>query len=350
MPATVTRLLASFFAGALVAASLSAQTVFTTDFESGVPPELTPGAAAVTGVQSFGGFGARSTFGGSFLRSPTGNVVTLTLANLPPHDVVHLDFLFAAIDSLDGAGSYPQGDYFRVTVDGVTLFREAFANALISQVQTYVSPLGVELARHLDLGFSGPGSFYTDSAYDLGADALFASISHSSGTLTVEFVIEGPGIQSLNDESWALENLSVHVGFGTIGTVAAYGMGCGPVLAATSVPGIGQNLGLQLSALPASTVHAFFAIGLSSGQYGSFVLPLPLDGYGLPGCWLLQDLGLSSALPLLLGNGVATGAIAVPTATGLVGLQLYLQGWVVTPGVNARGILFSNGLRARVGS
>jgi hypothetical protein len=74
-----------------------------------------------------------------------------------------------------------------------------------------VPPAGVELARHVDLGFSGPGSFYTDSAYNLGADPQFANFAHSASTATIDFFIFGPGNQDLNDESWAMDNLRVGV-------------------------------------------------------------------------------------------------------------------------------------------
>ncbi len=333
------------------AASLPAQTVFSTDFENGLPAQVAAGTAQLTGVQGYAGLGPTgSPFAGSFLRSETGNPVTLTLTNLPPHNVVHLDFLFAAIDSLDGSGAYPQGDYFRISVDGVPVFRESFANATASQIQTYVPPPGVQLARRVDLGFTGPGSFYTDSAYDLGADPFFASINHSASTLTVEFVIEGPGIQPLGDESWAMDNLRIHVGSGALGSTAAYGTGCGPTLAGTSIPAIGQNLGIAMTNLPTNGVLAFAAVGLSSTQFGAFVLPVPLDPYGMPGCWLVTSASEHSSLPFALAGGSATSSIPIPAWTGFVGFQFFAQGWVIAPGVNTTGIVFSNGLRVRIGT
>ncbi len=186
--------------------------VFNTDFNGALPGEIAPGSATLTGVQGYSGLGpVGNQFSGNFLRSATGNTVTLSLAGLPAHDTISLEFLFAAIDSLDGTGTFPAGDFFRIVFDGVTLFSESFANALPSQIQSYVSPAGVELARHVDLGFSGPGSFYTDSAYNLGADPLFANFAHTGSTATIDFFIFGPGNQSLDDESWAMDNLRVSV-------------------------------------------------------------------------------------------------------------------------------------------
>lgn len=187
-------------------------TVFETDFDGASPAEITSGTATLTGVQGYAGLGpAGNQFGGNFLRSATGNVVTLQLNNLPSHDTITLEFLFAAIDSLDGEGVFPAGDYFRIVFDGTILFSESFANATPTQVQSYVPPPGVELARHVDLGFQGPGGYYTDSAYNLGADPRFANFAHTGSAARIDFFIFGEGNQSLDDESWAMDNLRVGV-------------------------------------------------------------------------------------------------------------------------------------------
>ncbi len=185
--------------------------VFSTDFDATVPAAMAPGTASLTGVEGFAGLGVvGNQFGGSFLRSSTGNVVTLTLTGLPAHTSLDLGFLFAAIDSLDGTGTFPQGDFLNVKLDGVSIFRESFANALPSQIQSYVPPPGGELARHVNLGFS-VGGFYTDSAYDMSLEPAFQGIPHAAASAVFTFVIEGVGIQDLADESWAMDNLRVSV-------------------------------------------------------------------------------------------------------------------------------------------
>jgi hypothetical protein len=190
----------------------ASQTVFSTGFDTTLPAEISPGTALLAGVQGYAGLGpAGNRFGGSFLRSETANIVALQLNDLPAHDAITLSFLFAAIDSLDGTGSFPRGDFFNVVVDGVTIFNESFFNAADNQTQTYLPPAGVELARRVDLGFTGPGGFYTDSAYNLGADPVFGNIAHSASAVTIQFFIEGVGIQNLADESWAMDNLNVTV-------------------------------------------------------------------------------------------------------------------------------------------
>lgn len=184
------------------------------DFELTLPAGLDAGAALLTPSQGYAPLGPPgNVFGPTFLRGQTGNVITLTVADLPPHTSLSVDFLFAAIDSLDGTGSYPAGDFFRVDLDGVTIFRESFANAVQSQIQSYLPPVPeIVLARHVDLGFSGPGSFYTDSAYDLSLDPQFEDWPHTASTATLTFQLEGEGVQSLDDESWAIDNVRVTVG------------------------------------------------------------------------------------------------------------------------------------------
>ena len=192
------------------APSSAGTSVFFTDFETPLPPQIAAGTALIEGVQGFAGLGPTgNTIAGSMLRSETGNTVTITLTGLPPHSWLSLDFLFAAIDSLDGSGAYPSGDFFRVTLDGVDIFRESFANALASQIQSYVPPPGVQLARRVELGF---WAAYPESAYWLGGDAIFRRIQHTGSSAVITMRIEGAGIQSLADESWAIENLRVLVG------------------------------------------------------------------------------------------------------------------------------------------
>jgi hypothetical protein len=90
------------------ATGVSAQVVvFSENFDTAVPTAIAPGVALRAGVQGYAGLGpAGNQFGGSFLRSPTGNTVTLTLSGLPAHSSISIEFLFAAIDSLDGTGTF----------------------------------------------------------------------------------------------------------------------------------------------------------------------------------------------------------------------------------------------------
>lgn len=186
--------------------------VFKSSFDGAMPAAINPGTALLEDVQGYAGlhYGKRS-FAGKMLRSATANVVTLTLDNLPPHRHLGIDFLFAAIDSLDGTGTYPAGDFFNVEVDGVSVFRESFANATADQVQSYVpAKPGFELARRQELGFS-QGFYYTDSAYYLGGEPRLRRIAHTASSVVITFRVEGEGVQDLNDESWGMDALKVSV-------------------------------------------------------------------------------------------------------------------------------------------
>ncbi|RYD28554.1 MAG: hypothetical protein EOP87_19525, partial [Verrucomicrobiaceae bacterium] len=67
------------------------QTVFTTDFNTTLPAEITAGTATLTPVEGFSVLGAPAApFSGTFLRSPTANVVKLQLTGLPGHTSVSI--------------------------------------------------------------------------------------------------------------------------------------------------------------------------------------------------------------------------------------------------------------------
>jgi hypothetical protein len=335
------------------AAGTTGQTVvFTSTFDGALPPQVSAGAALVEGVQGYSGLGpAGNPFGTTFLRSPTGNVVTIQLNGLPPHDAIRLDFLFAAIDSLDGTGVFPSGDFFAIRIDGNTFFRESFANATPSQVQSYVSPPGVELARFADLGFSGPGGYYTDSAYWLGGDPRFQSIGHSAPSLTITLEIEGPGIQPLGDESWAIDNLTIStLVAANQGSATAYGASCGPSLSVLGTPRIGQPVPVLAQNLPAAPLFPGLAIGLSDVALGAVPLPLDLGTLGAPGCFLHHDVAVDVGVAMLLQGNAGTAAFVIPNDPAGVGFVFFLQAWALAPGVGPLGITTSNGVRVRVGS
>jgi hypothetical protein len=339
-------------AAALLPGAAFAQTVVLgTDFTT-LPASIQPGTALLEGVQGYAGLGpAGNQFGGTFLRSATGNPVTITLTGLPAHNTIALDFLFAAIDSLDGTGTFPQGDFFAITIDGNTFFRESFANALPSQIQSYVPPPGVELARHQNLGFGGPNGFHTDSAYWLGGDPQFQHIGHTASTLTITMQIEGPGIQPLSDESWAIDNLTITVfTAANPGSATAYGTSCGPSLSVLGMPRVGQAMPVLEQDLPAGTLLTGLGIGLSDVVAGATPLPYALDPIGGIGCFVLHDAVVATEWPLLLQGTAGTTTLDVPTAVAFAGLTFYLQSWGYAPGSNPLGLVFSNGVRVVLGS
>ncbi|NIM95690.1 MAG: hypothetical protein GTO18_18475, partial [Anaerolineales bacterium] len=133
----------------VMAAPSKGRQIYFNDFDGGltVAPKVTATLGGVTStepVQGYDGIGSPgNSFGGLFLRNTSGggepprtpgSPTTLTLTGLPPHISVDINFLLAIIDSWDGSepGEDPGGcldchpDIFTVTVDGVTVFSEAF--------------------------------------------------------------------------------------------------------------------------------------------------------------------------------------------------------------------------------
>jgi hypothetical protein len=332
---------------AALLAELPAQVVFRTDFDGALPAEIQPGRGQLEPVQGFAGLGSpRRRFGGSFLRSPTGNTVAVQLTNLPPHRYLQLDCLFAAIDSLDGAWFYPPGDWLRITVDGRIVFRQAFANDPAFPAQTYQPPPGAVLARQVDLGFSGPGAPFQDSAYDFGADPWFLALPHHGSTARIEFTLEGPAHVPLADESWALDNLEVRVGNGTEAVAVPYGPNCGVDLQVRGAPALGSSVAFHLHQVPSHAVAGFGAFGFDAAWFGGAILPMPLGAYGAPSCWLLQDLAAAMFLSYT-ANWQFT--LPIPNATGLLDAEIYHQAWLSAPGSNPGGLLTSQGVRLWLG-
>jgi len=204
----------------LLAGSATAAPVFFTDFESGVPAEFSDVTVAV-GTQGYAGFG----FGGTFLRNTTASSTLLTLGNLPAHTALGISFDLAIIDSWDGStfiGGAAPSDFFNVRLNGVTVFSATFDNFFQSD-QT--APTVNTITFGAQLGFTGtlPGAIfledgtridgpiaYVDSAYNMGHPAAgLSNIPHSGNAAIIEFFASGSGWQGGNDESWAIDNLSV---------------------------------------------------------------------------------------------------------------------------------------------
>lgn len=144
---------------------------------------------------------------------------------------------------------------------------------------------------------------------------------------------------------------------GRIGpSVRLYGSGCGsPALAvqadpATS-PAIGTTFGLTVSGITATSFFSLMAIGFSKTAIGAFSLPLPLDGIGMPGCWLYNDTAHRLG-EFCTPTGAASSRfdLALPLQPTLVGLHVYFQPWTFDPTANPTGVLTGNGADVTLGS
>jgi hypothetical protein len=149
-------------------------------------------------------------FSGNFLRNAGGGTTqtksTLTLTNLASHTSVSVGLLLAIIDSWDSVGCCSP-DYLNIEVgDGVTqnlVFSETFDNYNGGAGQTFnTTPAGPR-------GAYGFNNSFNDAAYDLTNFAPLQNIAHTSSTLVISWFASGPGWQGGNDESWAMDNLTI---------------------------------------------------------------------------------------------------------------------------------------------
>lgn len=173
-------------------------------------------SGALSGVTTLAlvptGYAGTGIFSGMMLHNATGiggsapAKTTLTLSGLPSHDTIDIDFALAIIDSWDSSDGSPSPDYFNVTVDGVSVFQETYANA--SGSVNYSDPDNTLVPTTGDLGFTGGPFFDADRAYNAAADSAF-SVAHTASTVTIEFFASGVGWQGGIDESWGMDNLSV---------------------------------------------------------------------------------------------------------------------------------------------
>jgi len=171
-------------------------------------------------------------------------------------------------------------------------------------------------------------------AYDSqrGRTVLFSGVNFCCGYLA---------------ETWELDPQN-------LASALPYGAGCGsPVLdltpQANARPVIGTVGRAALTNIPSQPSISFVALGWSRTTSGGFALPLSLAGFGMPGCDLLTSAEAPAVPTTPTGAASANLNLALPNNTGLVGLEVYLQGWAVAPGANLAGVIVSNGIHWRIG-
>lgn len=300
---------------ALLAAAARAQVVFQSDFESGIPAQLTGQGVQVEGVQGCAGLGAPGNqFAGSLLRYHTQQLydTTLTLTDLPPHTRVSLGFLLALIDSWDGT------ELFQVEVDGQTLFSHWFQLAS-GDGSDYVPPPGGLLSSGHELGWSAGSWYARDRAYDLSLEPAFIDIPHTAGTLTVVFrmgAVSGGAAQNWQggmDESWAIDNLKVSLGGGAspadlpVAGAALLGNTPNPFNPSTRIrftlPAGGADVELSLYDLSGRRVRRLAAGALAGGLHEVTWDGRADDGQAAPGgvyVYRLAGAGIDLARKLVL--------------------------------------------------
>lgn len=119
------------------------------------------------------------------------------------------------------------------------------------------------------------------------------------------------------------------------GSYREYGTRCGP----TTLDGAGvllprQFFTLTLDKIPSGAPAVLMASD-SRSRFGSFRLPLPLDGLGAQGCTLLVGSESLHYLPLRQFGGQASFVFGVPVQQLW---PIYVQGLVLDPRANALGV------------
>jgi hypothetical protein len=146
------------------------------------------------------------------------------------------------------------------------------------------------------------------------------------------------------DDTWTLA---------TAGEEGTFGAGCPGTLGVpalqtngSSTPEPGGVVTFDVANLPLST--AIVAAGFSRTVSGTQPLPLSLAPLGMPGCDLLVSVDASALL--LGGNHAASWSLPVPSVSGLLGVEFFLQAFAWDPAANAAGVTASNGGRCRIGN
>ncbi|MEZ5654247.1 MAG: hypothetical protein R3E87_27240 [Burkholderiaceae bacterium] len=134
---------------------------------------------------------------------------------------------------------------------------------------------------------------------------------------------------------------------------ATYGTGCRgpnglPVLSAQRLPRLGMTFTLSVSNVGTGLLDIPIGwLGFDASQWNGVPLPAMLDPLGFPGCTAL--LAPEGSYPLQNVLGTATWNLPVPFLPAFSGIDVYTQAGVLALGFNPGGLVFTNGVRGRIG-
>jgi hypothetical protein len=189
------------------------------NFSSSVGPEW----SATSGVLTLATAPSGQKFLGTDAQNGlTANTVTLSLASLPGHSSVTLDFDLYIIRSWDGNNTSYGPDNFKLSIQGgptlldttfsnVTTLGPSFNQAFQDQnnyTGNYAPKTGAASIGSLNY----PDYYGTDTTYH-----LVYTVPHNASSITINFENYGPNVQGniisngYWDESWGLDNVRVNV-------------------------------------------------------------------------------------------------------------------------------------------
>jgi hypothetical protein len=175
---------------------LSAGVVYTNNFESPVGAEWNTTSRVTTSNDLVT----------NILGEFTNFTATLTLSGLAVHTSVTVDFDFFALDSWDGNDTSFGPDFFAVMNGGTVLFETTITNFSCTNCQSFPGPFPSS-----NNGRTGATPGISNLGFNTGfPDGIYhmtQTFAHSTSTLTLGF--RGRNLQSLGDEGWGLDNVSV---------------------------------------------------------------------------------------------------------------------------------------------
>ncbi len=166
--------------------SAQATLIYSNDFENGVGSEWSSSRIGYDDDTSH------------FLGNFGNDTVTLSLEGLPAHDTITVNFDLILWDSWDGENTRWGKDYQGLEADNTQVYEYTFSN--FSQT----NQTNPDLSRQLYGKFGGT-QHWQDSLYENYNDGF--TFDHTGSSLTLSFY--GRHLQSLGDESWAIDNIRV---------------------------------------------------------------------------------------------------------------------------------------------
>lgn len=103
-------------------------------------------------------------------------------------------------------------------------------------------------------------------------------------------------------------------------------------------PVLGTTVPLNTTRVPSGAIFGATMFGLAELNPG-----LPLASMGMPGCY--QYLGIDATALWFPVNGTGSTAFGLPSSLAFAGVQVKTQSAALVPGINALGVITSNGVR-----
>ncbi len=143
------------------------------------------------------------TGGRRFLGRYGNEAATLNLSGLPAHDTVEVEFDLFVIDTWDGNATSAGPDYWELWADGARQFRTTFNNHA-GGAQSYPGEFQSSNPSYAGAAERGALGYGSDAVYHIRR-----SFDHIAGTFQLDF--RALGLESLDNESWGLDNVRVRV-------------------------------------------------------------------------------------------------------------------------------------------